>query len=194
MAELLAEGATLAAVVPPGPAVDAREVVLAVRVGAQQARLGGRLAEQAGLLGAAELQERWRNQTNKDNVKPAALERLCPPLRSAPVLSLTLRVAGRDLVGPVAMVGLRVEGQAVGAVEHVAPSRGAVHELAAVGRVAQRVVAVLVGAVLCGLGRLCNKSGVLHYDAPGPGEFLEGCSRAVYSRRADRVRHCTSLG
>lgn len=55
-AQLLTEGAPFPAVVPPGAAVDAGEVVLAVGVGAQQPHPGLPLAEQGRLLGAAELQ------------------------------------------------------------------------------------------------------------------------------------------
>lgn len=65
----------------------------------------------------------------------------------------SLRVAVRHLVRPIASIGLRIEGQTLRTVEHVAPAVHAVHELAAVLMIANLEVAVLMGTVV---GRTCR--------------------------------------
>lgn len=84
----------------------------------------------------------------------------------APEAQEGLGVTVLDLIGPVALVGGRVPGQTLGAVEDKAASRRAVHELTAVAGVTHAVVAELVRAVLRGLGGLQTGRGLgaLHVD------------------------------
>jgi len=59
-----------------------------------------------------------------------------------------LGVAVRHLVGPVATIAVRVEGQTFWAVEHITSTVHAVHELAALLPVADLEVAVLMRTLL----------------------------------------------
>lgn len=82
-----------------------------------------------------------------------------------------LSVAVLHLVGPVALVGGRIPGQTHGAVKHEATSRSAVHELAAVARVAHAIIAKLMWTIVAGLCRLqtCLWLAALHIDGIAAG-------------------------
>lgn len=66
----------------------------------------------------------------------------------------SLGVAVWHLIWPVAPIALRVEGQTLRTVEHVAPAVHAVHELAAVLMIADLEVAVLMGTIVGRIRRL----------------------------------------
>lgn len=74
-------------------------------------------------------------------------EGTAPHLRAAETEE-SLGVAVRHLVRPVAPIALRVEGQTLRAIEHVAPAVHAVHELAALLMIADLEIAVLMGTVV----------------------------------------------
>lgn len=69
---------------------------------------------------------------------------------------VSLGVAIRHLIRPVAPVGRRIEGQTLRTVEHVAPTVHAVHELTAVLMITDLEVAVLMGTILGWKRRLCE--------------------------------------
>lgn len=59
-----------------------------------------------------------------------------------------LSVTVRHLVRPITPIGLRIEGQTLWTVEHVAPAVHTVHELAATLMIADLEVAVLMGTII----------------------------------------------
>lgn len=65
-------------------------------------------------------------------------------------------VAVRHLVGPVATVGRRIEGETLRTIEHVVPAVDTVHELTALLLIADLEVAVLMRTVLRWICRLCR--------------------------------------
>jgi len=82
-----------------------------------------------------------------------------------------LGVTVLHLIGPIALVGGRIPGQTLGAVEHEATARGAVHKLSTVAGIAHAVVSELVGALIRWLSGLQAglALGALHVDRVAAG-------------------------
>jgi hypothetical protein len=75
---------------------------------------------------------------------------------SRPLLSLTFCVTGFNLVRPVTAIGVLVEGKSFRTIEHISSAVHTVHKLSTISAVTKPEVAILVGAVACGLTSLCN--------------------------------------
>jgi len=66
----------------------------------------------------------------------------------------SLGIAVRHLIGPVATIAVRVEGQTLRTIEHITSTVHAIHELAAFLSVADLEVAILMGTLLGRIRRL----------------------------------------
>jgi len=66
----------------------------------------------------------------------------------------SLGVAVRHLIGPIAAIAVRIEGQTFRTIEHITSTVHAIHELAAFLPVADLEVAILMGTLLGRIRRL----------------------------------------
>lgn len=82
-----------------------------------------------------------------------ALEQAVPHFRTAEAQE-SFGVAIRHLIRPVAPIGLRIEGQTLRTVEHVAPTVHAIHELTAMLMIANLEITILMRTIFSWTRRL----------------------------------------